>query len=100
MGVRLPFVSRERLEEEQARVRALEAERRQLLDRLALLRGEPPLFAEVPAPAPRPESAAAAEEAPEPKKIVAGSVTADHILREAAKAVREHRTGLQFVRTR
>lgn len=99
MGVRLPFVSRERLEEEQARVRALEAERRQLLDRLALLRGEPPLFAEVPAPAPRQE-AALPEEAPEPKKIVAGSVTADHILREAAKAVREHRTGLQFVRTR
>ena len=94
-------MSRERLEECERRLLAADEERRLLLDRLALLRGEPPIFArpqiaDVPAKLerePEPEilrvETPDAEKASVPaKKMVAGSVTADYVLAQAAEAVR------------
>lgn len=42
----LPFVSRARFEDVRLRVEQLEAERKRLLDRIALLTGQPPLYTE------------------------------------------------------
>lgn len=44
-----PFVSRARFEDERRKVEELEVERRRLLDRIALMSGQPPLYSERPA---------------------------------------------------
>lgn len=46
--MKLPFVSRERYDEARERITALEAEREDLIDRILVLSGQKPLFAEVP----------------------------------------------------
>lgn len=92
-----PWVSRARLEDAQQEIAELKAERQRLHDRLAVLRGEQPLFERpvTPPPVPTVETPqrVSREEVSSEKKYVAGSVTPEYVRAEAAKALREGTLG-------
>lgn len=100
--MKFPFVSRDRLEAVQDQLRISEVERHTLMDRLAMLRGEPPLFSKPEASvasasvAPSTDTlhvVAAQEPVKGAPKVLANSATFDHVLNKAAEAVRENRVG-------
>jgi hypothetical protein len=84
--MKLPWVSRERLEDAERRIAELEAERRALWDRSLQMAGQPAFFTPTSAP---PAAAPVEEPEPEPVKvkesdepereIVAGSLTPDFV---------------------
>lgn len=66
--MKLPFVSRARLEDAQRLVAELSEERRILLDRILQASGQKPLFARDPAAAPEASTVKEEEQIPEPPR--------------------------------
>ena len=86
--MKLPFVSRERLEEAQSRVEKLETEKNEMFDRILLLSGQRPIFGEVPqaVAAPAPDLS---DYKPIPGKPTLASITSQ-ATRAAMKRAKEH----------
>jgi hypothetical protein len=90
--VTLPFVSRARFEDACRKNEELETERKRLLDRIALLSGQPPLYSDRPAAAAAPAMVRQPERAEGEGALPArrhGRLTRQQLLDEANRAAQQ-----------